>query len=105
MTIKRIVAIVLALTLSAAIVWAMGLKPLSVSFGEMIRDPWGVVTLIDLYSGFVAFALVVALVEKPWVAALLFVALCVLGNVVSLFWLAFRGLRLVERRIAGARAP
>jgi hypothetical protein len=36
--------------------------------------------------------MVVSWVEKPWVAGVLFVLLCVLGNVVSLLWIAFRGL-------------
>lgn len=88
----KILAIGLALVLTVAIVWAMGQKPIGESFSQMIRDPWGVVTLIDLYWGFIAFAVVVSWFEKPWVAGVLFVLLCVLGNVVSLLWIAFRGL-------------
>ena len=88
----NILALVLALILTVAIIWAMGQKPIGASFSEMIRDPWGIVTLIDLYWGFIAFAVVVSWFEKPWVAAALFVLLCVLGNVVSMLWLAFRGL-------------
>lgn len=88
----KILAIGLALVLTAAIFWAMGQKPIGESFSQMIRDPWGVVTLIDLYWGFIAFAVVVSWFEKPWVAGVLFVLLCVLGNVVSLLWIAFRGL-------------
>lgn len=88
----KILAIALALVLTAAIFWAMGQKPIGESFSQMIRDPWGVVTLIDLYWGFIAFAVVVSWFEKPWVAGVLFVLLCVLGNVVSLLWIAFRGL-------------
>lgn len=105
MMLRRIVAVLFGTALSIAIVWALGEKSLSASFGEMIRDPWGVVTLIDLYSGFIAFALVVGFFEKPWVAALLFLLLCVLGNVISLGWLAFRGFSLIQRQIAGARGP
>jgi len=87
----QIFALALALVLTAAIIWAIGQKPIGESFSQMVRDPWGIVTLIDLYWGFIAFALIVAWFEKPWVAGLLFVLLCVLGNVVSLLWLAFRG--------------
>lgn len=99
MTMRQVIALLFGGTLAIAIVWALGEKSLSVSFGEMIRDPWGIVTLIDLYSGFVAFALVVAYFERPLVAGLLFIALCVLGNVVSLGWLAFRGFRLIQSRM------
>ena len=89
---KRIASLLFAAILAIAIIWAMGQKPIGESFSQMVRDPWGIVTLIDLYWGFIAFALIVAWFEKPWVAGLLFVLLCVLGNVVSMLWLAFRGL-------------
>jgi hypothetical protein len=105
MTPKRIVALLFAALLTIAIVWAMGQKPIGESFAAMIRDPWGVVTLIDLYAGFIAFALVIALYEKPWVAAVLFVLLCVLGNIISLGWLAFRGFRIIESRLGRAETP
>lgn len=104
MTLRRIIAVLFGTTLAIAIVWALGEKSLSASFGEMIRDPWGVVTLIDLYSGFIAFALLIAFFETPWVTVLLFALLCVLGNVVSLGWLVFRGFRLIQSRLASARA-
>lgn len=100
MTPRRILASLIALTLAVAIVWAIGAKPIGESFGAMIRDPWGLVTLIDLYAGFVAFAMVLCLFEKPWVAGLLFVLLCVLGNLVSLGWLVFRGFTLIEKRLS-----
>lgn len=91
--------------LAVAIVWALGEKPLGESFSAMIRDPWGVVTLIDLYSGFIAFAFILAFFEKPWVAGLLFLLLCVLGNVVSTGWLVVRGFALIRSRIDRAATP
>ena len=105
MTASKFIASLCGIVLAVAIVWAMGQKPIGESFSEMIRDPWGIVTLIDLYSGFVAFALVVALFEKPWVAALLFIALCVLGNVISTFWLVWRGFHLIRQQIRTAHTP
>lgn len=98
MRMQRIIALVFASVLAIAIIWAMGEKSIAVSFGEMIRDPWGIVTLIDLYAGFVAFALVIAAFEKPWVAGLLLLLLCVLGNIVSLGWLVVRGFQLIQSR-------
>jgi hypothetical protein len=105
MTPKRIVSLLFAALLTIAIVWAMGQKLIGESFAAMIRDPWGVVTLIDLYAGFIAFALVIAFYEKPWVAVVLFGLLCVLGNIISLGWLAFRGFRLIESRLRHAETP
>lgn len=105
MRLRRALALFFAALLAFAIVWAMGEKAIGESFSAMIRDPWGVVTLIDLYSGFIAFALVMAFFEKPWVAIVLFALLCVLGNVVSLGWLAFRGLGLIRHAAARAATP
>jgi hypothetical protein len=105
MTPRSLIAALFGVTLAVAIVWAMGEKSIGESFSAMIRDPWGVVTLIDLYAGFVAFALVIWLFEKPWVAALLFVLLCVLGNIVSLGWLIVRGFKLIESRMERAQGP
>ena len=99
MTMQRSGATLVALILAVAILWAMGEKSIGASFAEMIRDPWGVVTLIDLYAGFIAFALVLAYFEKPWVAVLLFVLMCGLGNLVSLGWLALRGFSLLKSRL------
>lgn len=105
MTARKFIASLFGIVLAVAIVWAIGQKPMGESFSAMIRDPWGIVTLIDLYSGFVAFALVIALFEKPWVAGVLFLLLCVLGNVVSTAWLVVRGFSLIQSRISRASAP
>jgi hypothetical protein len=102
MTIQKSIAALVALLLGAAIVWAMGEKAIGDSFAEMIRDPWGIVTLIDLYAGFIAFALVLAYFEKPWVAVLLFVLMCGLGNLISLGWLVIRGFSLFKSRLESA---
>ena len=105
MTPRSILAALFGTVLAVAIIWAMGEKSIGDSFSAMIRDPWGVVTLIDLYAGFIAFALVIGLFEKPWVAVLLFLLLCVLGNIVSLGWLVVRGFTLIESRIMRASGP
>lgn len=105
MTARKFIASLCGIILAIAIVWAMGQKPIGESFSEMIRDPWGIVTLIDLYAGFIAFALVIALFEKPWVAGVLFLLLCVLGNVISAGWLVVRGFSLIQSRINRAQAP
>jgi hypothetical protein len=56
-----------------------------------------VVTLIDLYAGFIMTGVLVAAVErwKPWTWALLVVSL-VLGNVVYALWAVVRGASLLR---------
>jgi hypothetical protein len=83
----------LALALAGLIAWAAGQASFGASFGAMLAEPWGLVTLGDLYLGFLATAFVIALAEPRRPVALCWVvALFVLGNVVTGAWLAAGGL-------------
>jgi len=54
-------------------------------------EPWGVVTLLDLGAGLLFVAAWIAVVEpRPLHAALWIIALCVMGNVVTLVFLLWR---------------
>lgn len=90
MTVPRVALAAAALVLAALIVRAMAQASFGASFAAIAADPWGLVTLVDLYLGFLFAAAVVALVERPLAAAGWIVALLVLGNVVSAVWLALR---------------
>jgi hypothetical protein len=85
------------LALAAAIVWAMGAADFFAFGATLLANPWGVVTLIDLYAGFLFTGLVVAAIERwrPWTFGLLAVAL-VLGNVVYALWAVLRGAALLR---------
>jgi hypothetical protein len=98
MTPIRLILIAVALVLSASIVWASLNAPLFASFGIITANPWGVVTLIDLYSGFLVASVVIWVLEpsRPLALALILLTL-VLGNVVTLVWLAWRGLNRLRR--------
>ena len=75
----------------AAVIWAFGERPIGESFAEISADPWGIVTLIDLYLGFGLFAVVIALTERRVIpAAVWILPLFVLGNAVAAAWLIFR---------------
>jgi cytochrome b subunit of formate dehydrogenase len=89
------------LVLAAAIVWAFGKADFWASVALITANPWGVVTLIDLYAGFIMTGVLVAAVERwrPWVWALMAVSF-VLGNVVYALWAVVRGAALL-REVAG----
>lgn len=88
-----------ALALAAAVVWATGAGgSLFAAVGRVAAEPWGVVLLADLYAGFLASTALFVLFERRWIALALFVALMVLGNVVTLGWLAIRGWSLLQRQ-------
>ena len=85
------------LILAAAIVWAFGKADFWASGAQLVANPWGLVTLIDLYAGFIITGVIIAGIERwrPWAWAMLAVSL-VLGNVVFAAWGALRGAALLR---------
>ena len=98
----RLVFAIPGLILTAAIVWAFRKADFFASGAAIIANPWGLVTLIDLYAGFIFTGVIIAAIErwKPWAFALL-VSSLVLGNVVYAAWAVWRGANEL-RRIARA---
>jgi hypothetical protein len=81
-------ALTIAFTL--CICWAFTQKPISESGAWMMSDPWGIVTLFDLYIGFFMFGILIFLTIPKKVFLLIWIpALLFLGNVVSLIYLIF----------------
>jgi hypothetical protein len=97
----RIAFAAVAVALLGLIVWAFGQAPFWDSVARVVADPWGLVMLGDLYAGFVAATALFVLFERRGVALALFVALMLLGNVVTLLWLAWRGWDAIRARSAG----
>ncbi len=91
----RLTGIVLAAILTAAIIWAFLTASFWESFGRIIVDPWGIVTLIDLYAGFVVSSVFILAIERGrWFAWALIIPIFLLGNVVTALWLAWRAAKL-----------
>jgi cytochrome b subunit of formate dehydrogenase len=80
------------LALAAAIAWATGRADFWASVAQVTANPWGLVTLVDLYAGFIITGVIVAAIERwrPFAWGLLALAL-VLGNVVFAAWGVWRG--------------
>ncbi len=93
----RILCLIGFALLAGVILWAFGQAPFWESAAAIARNPWGVVTLVDLYLGFFIFAIVIARFEpsRPLAVGLI-AAMPILGNVVPLAWLAWRGLDLIR---------
>jgi hypothetical protein len=85
------------LVLTAAIVWAFGNAEFWPSVALVTANPWGVVTVIDLYAGFIMTGIAVAAIERwrPRAWGMLALAL-VLGNVVYALWAVSRGAALLR---------
>ena len=104
MILTRLLIALSGAVLAAAIFWAMGAdgRPLGVVLGEMTSDPWTVVTLVDLYLGFILSAVVILLAEKRLAVGLLWAApVFLLGNVWTAVWFILRLPSLVARLRGG----
>lgn len=89
----RIVSAMGAGLLLAAIIWASltAGQSLSEAVSWLVSEPWGVVSLIDLYLGFVFIAVFIWVLEPDKRIALLFILpLPVLGNIWPAVWVIWR---------------
>jgi len=92
----------LAAVFSIAIYWAFTQKPISESGAWLIKDPWGIVTLIDLYIGFFLFSLFMYFTSIKKRSLLIWVpALMGLGNIIALVYLIFHYKRLKNMMTGG----
>lgn len=89
----RIISGLLGLALAVLIVWAIVVGDFGAAGDFLLQKPWGIVTLTDLYLGFILSAVVIYIVEQKKIVALIWlIPIFVLGNVVTAAWFALRGL-------------
>ncbi|MEE2526771.1 hypothetical protein V0U79_10350 [Hyphobacterium sp. HN65] len=98
MIIWRICIALGGLALGALIALAFADGDFGAAGAWLMADPWGQVTLADLYLGFFFLALVIALFERqPLRAAFWIVPLPFLGNVWAAIWLVLALPELARR--------
>jgi hypothetical protein len=98
MIILRLLTAIGGLTLGALIWLAFTTGDFGAAGSWLMSDPWGRVTLFDLYLGFFLLAVIIALFEKRPLRAILWIApLPVLGNIWAAVWLVFVLPELVRR--------
>lgn len=102
MTALRLILAALTLAFGALIVWAVTAGDFSAAGAWLTSDPWGMVTLADLYLGFVFLAAIIWIAERNKAIALVFILpLPFLGNVWAGIWVVWR-LGLLARRLQHA---
>lgn len=83
-------AAILAL-LVGSFFWAGRQQGLGEGFAAVMEQPWGVVTVLDLYTGLLFVAAWIHALERDWRKTLGWsVALATLGNVATLAYLIWR---------------
>ena len=97
MQLSRILLALLALGFSALIIWAVLNGDFSQEGAWLISNPWGLVSLADLYIGFLLSAIVIAGFERRMAAIAWIAPIPFLGNVWTLVWFVVRLPALWER--------
>lgn len=98
----RVLVTILGALLLGVIIWAIAktgsFEDFWFEMEALTEQPWGFVSLADLYVGFVFIAIVMMLTERSFMAGALWAApVFVLGNVWTAVWLVLRLPRLADR--------
>ncbi|MBW3097446.1 hypothetical protein [Pseudohoeflea coraliihabitans] len=100
MAVLRLLLTALALGLGSLIWLAVGDGSFSIAAAWLTSQLWGLVTLVDLYSGFIVLALIIWWFEPARGTALLWIIpLPILGNLWTLVWFIWR-LPLIRERLS-----
>jgi hypothetical protein len=75
MKIAKLIAGLGLLAMTAVLIYGFVVGDFSVDGGEILRNPWGIVSLVDLYTGFILFSAWIAYREKSILAAAIWVVL------------------------------
>ena len=75
MTIAKVIALLGLLAMTAALVYGFTVGDFGSDGGEILRNPWGVVSLVDLYTGFILFSGWIIYREKSFLPSLIWVVL------------------------------
>jgi hypothetical protein len=102
MTVLRIILAIFATAFAALIVWAVIVGDFATAGAWLTSDPWGIVTLADLYFGFLLSAVVIAAFERRWAAILWIAPIPIIGNLWTAIWFIMR-FPVVLSRITGRK--
>lgn len=90
MTAIRAVLTLLGAGFAFLIVRAIATGDFASAGNWLMSDPWGLVTLADLYLGFALAAVVIAAVERGWARIVWILPIPFLGNVWTVLWFVLR---------------
>ena len=75
MKIAKIIAALGVIAMTTVLIYGFTAGDFGIDGGEILRNPWGIVSLVDLYTGFILFSAWIVYREKSIVAAVVWVVL------------------------------
>jgi len=80
MRLAKVISLIGVLAMGGIITWAFASGNFSEEGGKLLSMPWGIVSLVDLYTGFVLFSCWIIYREKSLPVAILWtIAMMILG--------------------------
>jgi hypothetical protein len=84
MKIAKVVALIGVLAMASVLIYGFTVGDLSGEGNVLLSMPWGIVSLVDVYTGFVLFSGWIVYREKSLVRSVVWIALVmVLGNFIA----------------------
>ena len=75
MKIAKLLAVLGVLAMTGVLIYGFTVGDFSVDGGEILSNPWGIVSLVDLYTGFTLFSAWIVYREKSILAGVIWVIL------------------------------
>jgi len=75
MKIAKAISLICVFLMSAALIYGFTAGDFTADGARLLSNPWGVVSIVDLYVGFVLFSGWIIFREKSWIKAIIWVAL------------------------------
>ena len=73
MTIAKVLSIMGVLAMGTVLIYGFSVGNFNVDGGEILQNPWGIVSLVDLYTGFILFSGWIIYREKSILRSLIWV--------------------------------
>jgi hypothetical protein len=78
MKLAKAIALLGTLAMAAVLIYGFAVGDFLAEGAELLRMPWGIVSLVDLYVGFILFSGWIAYRERSWLRAAAWIVLVML---------------------------
>ncbi len=71
----KIIAVIVLIAMSAVLIYGFTIGDFATDGAQILNNPWGIVSLVDLYAGFILFSMWIVYREKSVLRSLLWIIL------------------------------
>lgn len=75
MKIAKIISILGLIAMTSVLFYGFTVGNFGVDGAEILHNPWGIVSMVDLYTGFILFSAWIVYREKAWLPSIIWVIL------------------------------